>query len=176
MVGSFFPSFHIITPELSETQCESNQSYADVFDLANAFLSIEAMTNHKLQKLCYYAKAWYLALNNTNIIREPFEAWVQGAIQPKLHQAYRCYGFHPIPMYEGREEDLPGEFLSFARDVFDSYGDLTGFQMEKLNHREPPWQNARKGLQPWQHSTNIISEDDMRTYYRSLLPNEQKGT
>lgn len=31
--------------------------FGDVFALAKAFLSISKMTNKKLQKLCYYAKA-----------------------------------------------------------------------------------------------------------------------
>lgn len=42
-----------------------------VFDIANYFSSKEDMTHKKLQKLVYYAYAWYIALNNevsSNII------------------------------------------------------------------------------------------------------------
>ena len=35
---------------------------ATIFDVADWFLSKEAMTPKKLQKLCYYYKAWGLAL------------------------------------------------------------------------------------------------------------------
>ena len=34
----------------------------NIFDIANWFLSKESMPQKKLQKLCYYAKAWSLVL------------------------------------------------------------------------------------------------------------------
>ncbi len=34
----------------------------NIFDVADWFLSKEAMPHKKLQKLCYYYKAWGLAL------------------------------------------------------------------------------------------------------------------
>ena len=153
----------------SKTIDNSDHSFGDIYDLANSFLAIESMTHKKLQKLCYYAKAWYLAINDTNLVTEPFEAWVHGAVQPRLYQKYRAYGFHPIPMYTGLIEDLPEEFLSFAREIFSSYGELSGDDLEQLNHKEPPWLNAREGLKPWQNSDVEISEEDMKVYYRSLM-------
>ena len=141
----------------------------DVFDLANAFLSIESMTHKKLQKLCYYAKAWYLAIYDENIISESFEAWVHGAVQPLLYQRYRSYGFQYIPQVILSNDSIPEEFISFANQIFESYGHLSGDDLEKLNHQETPWKNARQGLKPWQSSNNIISEDDMKDYYRSLM-------
>ena len=59
-----------------------------------------------MQKLCYYAKAWYLAINDANIITEPFEAWVHGAVQPALYQKYKVYGFGYIPL-NNKEADIP---------------------------------------------------------------------
>ena len=65
--------------------------------LADAFLSFEPMTNKKLQKLCYYAKAWHLSLCDENIINEDFEAWIHGPVCPQLYQTYKGYGFDKIP-------------------------------------------------------------------------------
>ena len=173
MTKSFYDLFSPIDTSISKTDGDTVRSFGDIFDLANSFLSIEAMTHKKLQKLCYYAKAWYLAINDTNLVVEPFEAWVHGAVQPTLYQKYRAYGFQLIPMFSGDLNSLPEEFLSFSREVYESYGDLTGDELEKLNHQEPPWVNARKGLRPWQSSSNIISEDDMKSYYRSLMESGQ---
>ena len=143
MTESFFKSFSLTEPDRSETAEIPDHSYGDIFYFLFSFLSIESMTHKKLQKLCYYAKAWYLALNDTNLVSEPFEAWVHGAVQPRLYQKYRAYGFQPIPMYTESVENLPEEFLSFAREIFSSYGDLSGDDLEKLNHQEMPWQKAR---------------------------------
>lgn len=142
---------------------------ADIFDLANAFLSMESMTNKKLQKLCFYAKALYLAIYDENLVEENFEAWVHGAVNPKLYFKYKEYGFDKIPKYTGNISDIPEEILSFAKEIFDAYGHLNGNELEALNHTEAPWLSARKGLRPWQSCSNIISEIDMKNYYRKQI-------
>lgn len=152
----------------SSTIGEKTKHPGDIFDMATAFLSIESMSHKKLQKLCYYAKAWYLALYDMNILDENFEAWVHGAVQPDLYQRYKIYGFSYIPKVANTSE-IPEEFLSFSRKIFDSYGELDGDELERLNHTEAPWLNARGELKPWQNCNKVISEDDMKLYYRSIM-------
>ena len=36
-----------------------------IYEVAKYFLSLDDMTHKKLQKLCYYAQAWFLALYDT---------------------------------------------------------------------------------------------------------------
>ncbi|MCI8465353.1 MAG: DUF4065 domain-containing protein [Lachnospiraceae bacterium] len=172
MNENIFDSFEIIKHTASITESSDSNTFGNIFDLANSFLSIQAMTHKKLQKLCYYAKAWYLAFNDENLIEESFEAWVHGAVQPSLYHKYRSYGFQFIPMFTGNLLQLPEEFLSFSREIFKTYGEYSGDELEKINHQEFPWINARKGLKPWQSSNVIISEDDMKSYYRSLMRDE----
>lgn len=141
---------------------------ADVFALAKAFLSISSMTHKKLQKLCYYAKAWHLALYDTNLISEPFEAWVHGAVQPRLYSFYKSYGFTDIPQIKSTV-GIPGGFLSFAQEIYAAYGHLTGDELERTNHQETPWVKARGDRKPWESCTNTISEEDMKNYYREMM-------
>ena len=141
---------------------------ADVYAMARAFLSISAMTNKKLQKLCYYAKAWYLALYNENIISEDFQAWVHGAVQPSLYQKYKQYGFSEIPLVTDTST-IPRDFLDFSQEIYRSYGDLSGDELEILNHQEEPWIKARGDKKPWESCTNVISEEDMKEYYRKQM-------
>ena len=119
MSKNFFDEFKTSFNGLNLTYGEVGKKYGDVFDLADAFLCIDSMTHKKLQKLCYYAKAWYLAINDTNIITEPFEAWVHGAVQPALYQKYKVYGFGYIPL-NNKVADIPEEFISFAREIYDT--------------------------------------------------------
>ncbi len=140
----------------------------DIFALAKAFLSISKMTNKKLQKLCYYAKAWYLALYDCNLISEQFQAWVHGAVQPALYQNYKRYGYSDIPQFTNVQE-IPEEFLSFAREVYDSYGHLTGDELERINHQETPWLEARGECKPWESCSNEISEESMKLFYRKMI-------
>lgn len=146
----------------------NNRKSNDIYSLAKAFLSISEMTNKKLQKLCYYAKGWYLAIYDKNLISEQFQAWVHGAVQPGLYQKYKGYGFSDIPKFMNVSE-LPEEFVSFAHEIYESYGHLSGDELEKINHQELPWINARKGCEPWENSSNEISEEDMKTFFRKMM-------
>ena len=42
----------------------------------------EAITQLKLQKLVYYADAWFLANFDEPLIKEDFEAWAHGPVVP----------------------------------------------------------------------------------------------
>lgn len=154
--------------------CNSVGKVSDVFSLAKAFLSISKMTNKKLQKLCYYSKAWYLALYDCNLISEPFEAWVHGAVQPLLYEKYKEYGYSEIPMCKNMAQ-VPEEFISFAREIYNSYGHLTGDDLEQLNHQETPWIKARGTCKPWEKCNTEISEDDMKVFYRGLMMNGENS-
>ncbi len=147
---------------------DCNRKPENIFTLAKAFLSISKMTNKKLQKLCYYAKAWYLALYGRNLISENFQAWVHGAVQPALYQQYKKYGYQEIPQVT-ETSDIPEEFLSFAKEIYDSYGDLTGDELEQINHQEDPWIKARGTCKPWEICNNEISESDMEEFYRKMM-------
>lgn len=159
-------SFSKNKPRKSD-KCSTATCY-DIFVLADAFLSFSKMTHKKLQLLCYYAKAWYLALYDYNLIPEHFEAWIHGAMQPDLYQRYKKYGFSYIPQNTDTSY-IPEEFLSFAREIYASYGYLTGEDLEKINHREKPWINARGSCMPWESCTNEISENDMKEFFRKMI-------
>lgn len=145
----------------------------NVFDVAQALLNIQSMSNKKLQKLCYYVQAWYLALNREPLFENSFEAWIHGPVCPELYHKFKNYGFTKIP----QSNDLPSsiandEYLNnFIHNVFEMYGDMSGDELEELTHQEFPWLNARRGLDGWQSSNNIISCDDMIEYYSNLYDN-----
>lgn len=139
-----------------------------IFELAKWFLSMESMSNLKLQKMCYYAQAWHLALFGSPLVDTQFEAWVHGPVSRELYRKYKDWGWYDISKYTGSlhiDEDTK-EFLEF---VYSLYGDLSGNQLEDLTHKEAPWINARGGLPRNEVSHNIISDMDMMNYYRQLI-------
>lgn len=139
---------------------------ADVFDLAKAFLSIDSMSNKKLQKLCYYAQAWHLALEDEALIDEDFQAWIHGPVCPELYFEYKLYGYEDIPKNETYSDYVPEEFLDYAKNVYEAYGELTGNELESISHSEDPWREARGSLKPWEGSNEIITKESMKRYYR----------
>ena len=67
---------------------EMKENSLTVVDVAQFFANKETMTHKKLQKLVYYAYAWYIALNNDDCDnikfrlcqKTNFEAWVHGPV------------------------------------------------------------------------------------------------
>lgn len=141
-----------------------------VFCIANWFLSKEAMTPKKLQKLCYYAQAWYLALYNEKLIDTNFQAWVHGPVCPELYNRYRNYGWTLINQNDLSpcSESLQARDINLLESVWTTYGIYDGQQLESLTHSEAPWINARAGLGIWEQSQNIISDQDMKNFYLSI--------
>ena len=144
-----------------------------IFDIANWFLLREIMSHHKLQKLCYYAQAWSLALNNRRLIDADFEAWARGAICVPLwnYCISKNYGYAPIKPVEFRKRAAKisdNRSVQLLRSVWKTYGRFNEFELERLIQSEKPWQIARKGHEPFEPCNVKINEDDMKEFYRLL--------
>ena len=124
----------------------------------------DPITNLRLQKLMYYAQAWYLALNGERLIPDAFEAWVHGPVLPSVWERFSGYGWNPISE-EVPEHRLPEEVENHLREIMEAYGGFTTWDMERLTHAETPWLAARGDSDPHEPSTNVISEEEMKRFY-----------
>ena len=146
----------------------------DILDVANWFLSKSPLQHKKLQKLCYYAVSWhYTLLDSTICIRDEFQAWIHGPVSPPLFSEYKSYGWVPIPQIAENIPQFSDASVEVLDFVWESYGDLTQFQLENLTHSEPPWQEARGSLPEDFKSTAVISVDIMKEFYRELFEESQ---
>lgn len=134
-----------------------------VREVASWFLSRENMTHKKLQKLCYYAQAWHCALFDEPLFQEDIQAWVHGPVIVSLYREYSKYKWDLIPSEKVPAVSEDAEMVLEA--VYNTYGGFTGDQLENLTHSEDPWIEARKGLEPWESSNNVISITSMKDYY-----------
>lgn len=137
-----------------------------IFQVANIFLELASMTPKKLQKLCYYAQGWSLGITREKLFSEDLEAWVHGPVSPALYDKYKCYGYNEIPKSNGNEI-IDEELRGIVEQIYRIYGNLSGDQLEQMTHLEEPWKKARKGLQPWEASSNIIKVSDMMEYFNN---------
>lgn len=137
-------------------------------DLADWFLAKEPMTQKKLQKLCYYAVAWGYALMDRHIVEnDEFQAWVHGPVSPTLFTKYHDRGWTEITSNKPAPK-FPKVVEELLESVWSTYGSKDGTELEALSHTEQPWREARAGLSPTDRSTNTISKDTMRTFYRTI--------
>ena len=142
----------------------------DAIEISKFFLSKRCLTPKKVQKLVYYAYAWFIALNNQDsdnienvLFEEQPEAWIHGPVFPSLYHEYKNYNWNEIP--QSVEPELNNDDLkSFLNDVWDTFGKYSADQLEYM-----PWIRARNNANDMEPSNNIISKKDIFTFYNSLI-------
>lgn len=158
----------IINPEDAvEIDAEDKGKYS-VFDIANWFLIKSPMTQKKLQKLCYYAQSWCYALKGFRLMDTDFQAWVHGPVSPALWERFKAFGYDPICIKGNVKLNISDSDVQLLEDVWDTYGENTGNALEALTHRELPWLEARRGYEPDEKCTVVISPSTMASYYKSI--------
>lgn len=149
-----------------------------IFDIANWFLQKEFMDQKKVQKLCYYAQAWHLALFDKPMMNCEFEAWAHGPVCRELWNELHPFSYFDIPRDKLKSQAVvitTASDLEFMERVWETYGEFSGYQLEVLTHKESPWINARGGIPEFQKCTSVISNDDMKNYYKTLYTGDGIG-
>lgn len=144
-----------------------NAKYS-IFEIANWFLLKEAMGHKKLQKLCYYAQAWFYALKDFRLTDATFEAWVHGPVSPVLYDKFKSFGYRKIKLIGEYTSRIEEDDLELLESVWETYGDHTGNALEALTHSEQPWIEARAGYLPTESCNVPISVESMKRYYASI--------
>lgn len=103
-----------------------------VFDAAHRLCdqSNWTLSNLQLQKLIYIAHMFHLGKTGEPLIREEFEAWDYGPVQPDLYHTAKIYGSAPVKNLFHRTKELDDE-SDEARYLDNAY--------EQLSHRSPSW-------------------------------------
>ncbi len=144
-----------------------------VYQIAKWFLNKEdnKTSAKKLQKLCWYAYSWYIALTYDPEVKtfeyffkEEPEAWVHGPVFRCLFEDYKYNNYEKVKTSEDITDE---ETISFLERIYEVYGKFSGFQLESLTHQEKPWIEARKGLEPLEASNNKMDIKNIVEEYLS---------
>ena len=134
------------------------------------------MIQKKLQKLVYYAYAWYIALNNENIneidnvlFNEQPEAWIHGPVFPSLYDRYKDYNWREIEKIKNDNTKINKDLEAFLNEVWRKFGKFTADELEYMTHQEEPWAKARKNINIDERSNEKISSQDIFKYYNGLI-------
>jgi uncharacterized phage-associated protein len=129
---------------------------------------IDDVSNLKLQKLTYYAEAWYLAFENKSLYSDRIEAWIHGPVIPTVFKEYRDYRWAPLQRPATRPS-ADADIIEHLNMVLDTYGKFSAQELERLTHSEAPWTKAREGYAPDEPANTEIDRRGMKLYYRSLV-------
>ena len=138
-----------------------------VHDIARYFLALqdeagEDISNLKLQKLCYYAQGFGLALLDRPLFSDRIKAWAHGPVIPDLWHRYREYGDGSIPRVTDLDLDLyPPEVRELLDEVYEVYGQFAAWKLREMTHDEPPWSQTEPNEE--------IAHDKLREYFLTLV-------
>ena len=139
-------------------------SPANAAAVANAFFDIQAtdqsqcppIDHMKLQKLLYYAHAWWLAGNEDGLFSDDIEAWPWGPVVRNIYIQFNEFGREPIVGkrahelvrtgegaldYAFREPDaVLNDIADFLNIIWETHKKFTGIQLSNATHaRGEPW-------------------------------------
>lgn len=147
----------------------TEQQGESILEVAKFFLKKHTMTHKKLQKLCYFSQAWFLACKGRALMPDArFEAWVHGPASPILYREYGIWKGLDICPPDTRYRFKNKETEEFLKKIWKLYGNLSGEELEEISKKEP-WKNARAGYRDSELIRIPIPSGDMKKYYRSLL-------
>lgn len=128
----------------------------------------ELLTNLKLQKLLYYAQAWFLALHDEPLFQEDFQAWVHGPVLPSQYQRFKHNQWRPIMDDVMPPTEIEPRIEAHLDEILDVFGSEPATALEIMTHRERPWLEARGGIAPDEPSNAVVRKETMQDFYRSL--------
>jgi uncharacterized phage-associated protein len=127
----------------------------------------EAITHLKVQKLVYYAEAWYLANFDTSLISEELQAWAHGPVALSVYKKYAGNGWDALqPESIVKVTAIINRFLMA---VYAEYGQFSAKRLEVITHKEEPWLITRGDISPEAKCTKSIDKLLMRNYYGAKI-------
>ncbi|MDO4705732.1 MAG: DUF4065 domain-containing protein [Comamonadaceae bacterium] len=147
------------------------------YAIANAFITLAqdgelgGLTPMKLQKLMYFAQAWYLRVKETPLLDDHFSRWQHGPVIPAIYHEFKAYrarpikqcantlstnddGYHVIVPTVPQQDTDTWELL---RIIARHYGHLSGPQLSAITHIKG---SAWAAVEPPDGS--VITHDQMR--------------
>ena len=137
-------------------------------ETAQYFLSLaeehgDALDQLKLQKLCYYAQGYNLAMRGEALFGDSIEAWDKGPVVRGLRPHFARYGAGPVPADASFDRKVFGVMEgALLHAVYREFRGASGSELVTATHDERPWQEARQ-------SGANLSADTMREYFLERL-------
>jgi uncharacterized phage-associated protein len=141
-------------------------AFANEFILKSQGVGIEHM---KLQKLVYYAYAWWLGYHNDPILSEPPQVWRYGPVFSSLYHALKGFGRTPIADEQSdypfqpppRVDQSDVDAWQLINWVWQRYGGFTSYQLSEMTHAPgSPWRQIAEQTN-WHVAPSTPIPDDL---------------
>ncbi len=137
----------------------------EIIQLANE--EEENVSQLKLIKICYFIKAWGLAIRGNTIFKESVEAWRHGPVVPEVYHEFKVFGSSGISYRPPEKSSIEESHKAFIKSVWDVYKGYGAFTLREITHEKgSPWHQCYDGT-PHKKIPNKIIKD----FYSKKLKN-----
>jgi len=160
----------------------------EFLDLGWSEKGVPPVDQMKLQKLLFYAHAWFLAIFNQPLFDEDFEAWPWGPVVRDVYYQTRDCGRSPVTKFLSRLTPKPGGTMldaqfeepriqddglkTFIRAIWDVHKRFTGVQLSNATHAPgEPWTIMKERFPTLDHKPTIPN-DLIAEVFKKKLANE----
>ncbi len=121
----------------------------------------DLITNLRLQKLLYYAQAWYLVNFDRPLFDDTIKAWTFGPVVGSVYYIYKKFRHTPID-YKNKEDI--GKLFSeqdkeFLAEFYGVYSNYSAHDLLNMSHNDAPWIEASAT------TSQVIDIDRMKEFY-----------
>jgi len=131
----------------------------------------DLITNLKMQKLLYYAQAWYLVNFGKTLFDDQILAWNLGPVIKSVYDEYKEFRHTPI-IFEDDSGEILKQFdkedLNFLDEFYDQFSGYSAHDLVNMSHNEEPWKKAYKT------ASQIIDPEIMKDFYTKLYEKNNK--
>lgn len=131
------------------------------------------ITPMALQKLLYYAKAFFLVLYGEDFFVDTCQAWSRGPVFPEIYYQYREFGYdsikNPDVNFGFDLSELTIRETNILDAIYTAFGIYSGTILSKFTHSEKPWITARGSLLPDDKGTTPISTESIDEYFKKVV-------
>ena len=156
----------------------SADAVADHFLLKIEPTSGDLISNLKMQKLCYLAQSWSLALLGRPLFDDAIQAWGLGPAIPPLFRRFKPYLLGALDVYKLRTDPskkLDAEELELLDWVWKKYGRYSGSDLEDITCGQAPWKEAYGDTEPPFRSEEEVTQASMKAYFLAEAKKLRRG-
>lgn len=122
----------------------------------------EGITNLKLQKILYFAQAYFLAKLDRPLFSDSISAWKYGPVVESVYHEYKSNINNPIILTkdESNISDIDKRELDKVWSIF---GGLSANKLVDITHNHQPWKDH------YDSDNETISNEELKEYYKNLI-------
>lgn len=164
---SFWEDSSSMIPMLEDNdQQQGDKAQDKIYHVVQYILGVsEDVTPHALQKILYYAQAFFKVFYGYHLFEDDCEAWAQGPVYPNIYYQLKDSYDHPLMKNSCSLDDKEQFFIDLIMRYFGCY---SGKSLERMTHCEKPWRDARSGMMSVQVEGRVIEKSSIEKYFMDV--------